>query len=87
MDKFIRKKVDIDKGSDLKNIYPAMDFLIASNKKGLGDNVEEFDKMSNAFSRVLSESSYEDRILIYGSFYTVSEFFEYSQSLQKVFNE
>ena len=50
-------------------------------------NVEEFDKMSNAFSRVLSESSYEDRILIYGSFYTVSEFFEYSQSLQKVFNE
>jgi glutamate synthase (NADPH/NADH) small chain len=30
-------------GSDLKNIYPAMDFLIASNKKGLGDNVEEFD--------------------------------------------
>ena len=30
-------------GSDLKNIYPAMDFLIASNKKGLGDTVEEFD--------------------------------------------
>tara|TARA_Y100000591_G_scaffold332063_1_gene368033 strand:- start:1753 stop:3195 length:1443 start_codon:yes stop_codon:yes gene_type:complete len=30
-------------GSDLKNIYPAMDFLVASNKKGLGDNVEDFD--------------------------------------------
>ena len=49
--------------------------------------VEKFDKMSSAFSRVLSESSCEDRILIYGSFYTVSEFFEYSQSSQKVFNE
>ena len=30
-------------GSNLKNIYPAMEFLTASNKKGLGDNVENFD--------------------------------------------
>ena len=30
-------------GSNLKNIYPAMEFLTASNKKGLGDAVEEFD--------------------------------------------
>ena len=30
-------------GSDLKNIFPAMDFLTASNKKGLGDKVEMFD--------------------------------------------
>jgi glutamate synthase (NADPH/NADH) small chain len=27
----------------LKNIFPAMDFLTASNRKGLGDNVELFD--------------------------------------------
>ncbi len=32
------------KGSDLENIYPAMEFLTASNRKGLGDNVELFDK-------------------------------------------
>ena len=31
-------------GSDLKNIFPAMDFLTASNRKGLGDKVELFDK-------------------------------------------
>ena len=31
-------------GSDLKNIFPAMDFLTASNKKGLGDKVEQFDE-------------------------------------------
>ena len=31
-------------GNDLDNIYPAMDFLTASNKKGLGDEVEMFDK-------------------------------------------
>ena len=31
-------------GNDLDNIFPAMDFLIASNKKGLGDKVEMFDK-------------------------------------------
>jgi glutamate synthase (NADPH/NADH) small chain len=31
-------------GNDLDNIFPAMDFLIASNKKGLGDEVELFDK-------------------------------------------
>ena len=30
-------------GNDLSNIYPAMDFLIASNKKGLGDKVDKFD--------------------------------------------
>ncbi len=30
-------------GSNLKNIFPAMDFLTASNKKGLGDKVEQFD--------------------------------------------
>ena len=30
-------------GNDLGNIFPAMDFLIASNKKGLGDKVESFD--------------------------------------------
>ena len=30
-------------GSDLKNIFPAMDFLTASNRKGLGDKVENFD--------------------------------------------
>tara|TARA_Y100001970_G_C14232583_1_gene859591 strand:+ start:1152 stop:2591 length:1440 start_codon:yes stop_codon:yes gene_type:complete len=31
------------KGNDIKNIFPAMDFLVASNKKGLGDKVELFD--------------------------------------------
>ena len=30
-------------GADLNNIFPAMDFLTASNKKGLGDEVEMFD--------------------------------------------
>ncbi len=30
-------------GNDLENIFPAMDFLTASNKKGLGDKVELFD--------------------------------------------
>ncbi len=31
-------------GSDLENIFPAMEFLTASNKKGLGDKVDLFDK-------------------------------------------
>ncbi|MDA8537351.1 NAD(P)-dependent oxidoreductase [Candidatus Pelagibacter bacterium] len=30
-------------GQDLANIFPAMEFLTASNKKGLGDEVESFD--------------------------------------------
>jgi len=30
-------------GSNLKNIFPAMKFLTASNKKGLGDEVKDFD--------------------------------------------
>lgn len=30
-------------GSGLKNIFPAMDFLTASNRKGLGDAVSDFD--------------------------------------------
>ncbi len=31
-------------GNDLDNIFPAMEFLTASNKKGLGDKVELFDR-------------------------------------------
>ena len=31
------------KGNDLANIFPAMEFLTASNKKGLGDEIELFD--------------------------------------------
>ena len=30
-------------GNNLKNIFPAMEFLTASNRKGLGDKVENFD--------------------------------------------
>ena len=30
-------------GNNLKNIFPAMEFLTASNRKGLGDKVEMFD--------------------------------------------
>tara|TARA_B100000242_G_scaffold206190_1_gene149592 strand:- start:196 stop:1641 length:1446 start_codon:yes stop_codon:yes gene_type:complete len=36
------REIDIP-GHNLKNIFPAMDFLIASNRKGLGDKVEIFD--------------------------------------------
>jgi len=32
------------KGSNLGNIFPAMEFLTVSNRKGLGDKVELFDK-------------------------------------------
>jgi glutamate synthase (NADPH) small chain len=37
------REIDLP-GNDLGNIFPAMDFLTASNRKGLGDNVELFDK-------------------------------------------
>ena len=36
------REIDLP-GSDLKNIFPAMKFLTASNRKGLGDRVENFD--------------------------------------------
>jgi glutamate synthase (NADPH/NADH) small chain len=36
------REVDLP-GKDLANIFPAMEFLTASNKKGLGDKVELFD--------------------------------------------
>ncbi len=36
------REIDIP-GHDLKNIFPAMEFLTASNKKGLGDKVKLFD--------------------------------------------
>jgi len=36
------REVDLP-GNDLNNIFPAMEFLTASNKKGLGDKVESFD--------------------------------------------
>jgi glutamate synthase (NADPH/NADH) small chain len=36
------REIDIV-GNNLENIFPAMDFLTASNRKGLGDKVELFD--------------------------------------------
>ena len=36
------REIDLP-GSDLANIFPAMEFLTASNKKGLGDKVSLFD--------------------------------------------
>ena len=40
----VYKARNIDtEGSKLKNIFSAMDFLTASNRKGLGDNVKLFD--------------------------------------------
>ena len=36
------REVDLP-GQDLKNIFPAMEFLTASNRKGLGDKVINFD--------------------------------------------
>ena len=36
------REIDLP-GSDLANIFPAMEFLTASNKKGLGDKVHLFD--------------------------------------------
>jgi len=42
------REIDIP-GKGLKNIFPAMQFLTASNKKGLGDKVPDFDNgMLNA---------------------------------------
>tara|TARA_B100001123_G_scaffold284451_1_gene316982 strand:+ start:2005 stop:3444 length:1440 start_codon:yes stop_codon:yes gene_type:complete len=37
------KEVNIP-GKNLKNIFPAMEFLTASNRKGLGDKVKKFDE-------------------------------------------
>ena len=37
------KAREIDIGTNLKNIFPAMEFLTASNRKGLGDKVKSFD--------------------------------------------
>jgi len=37
------RKIELP-GNDLENIFSAMEFLTASNKKGLGDKVELFDK-------------------------------------------
>jgi len=36
------REVDLP-GHNLKNIFPAMEFLTASNRKGLGDKVKDFD--------------------------------------------
>ena len=36
------REIDIP-GKDLKNVFPAMEFLTASNRKGLGDKVKLFD--------------------------------------------
>ena len=41
-DRYKPREVNLP-GADLQNIFPAMDFLTASNRKGLGDKVDLFD--------------------------------------------
>ncbi len=36
------REIEIN-GNRLRNVFPAMDFLVASNRKGLGDKVNDFD--------------------------------------------
>ncbi len=36
------REIEIN-GNRLRNVFPAMDFLVASNRKGLGDKVKDFD--------------------------------------------
>ena len=63
------REVDLP-GSELKNIYPAMEFLTASNKKGLGDKVEMFDNgnlnaennlISACFISLINDSARDNR--------------------------
>jgi len=45
------REIDLP-GSNLQNIFPAMEFLTASNRKGLGDKVKNFDDgMLNALNK------------------------------------
>tara|TARA_X000000368_G_scaffold11991_1_gene9651 strand:- start:263 stop:1702 length:1440 start_codon:yes stop_codon:yes gene_type:complete len=39
----VYKARELDINSEYSNVVPALDFLIASNRKGLGDQVESFD--------------------------------------------
>ena len=39
----VYKVREIDIPNKFKNIFPAMEFLTASNRKGLGDKVKSFD--------------------------------------------
>ena len=81
IDKWYCGTIDSERGMNAQEISSRL--TVASKNS----NVEKFDTMSDAFSKVLAESLYDERIIIYGSFYTVSEFFRYSQSQQKVLNE
>ena len=61
------REIEIE-GSDLNNIYPAMEFLTASNKKGLGDKVENFDNGSlNAKDKDVIVIGGGDTCLLYTS--------------------
>ena len=81
IDKWYCGTIDSERGMNAQEISSRL--TVASKNS----NVEKFDTMSDAFSKVLAESLYDERIIIYGSFYTVSEFFQYSNSFKKALNE
>ena len=50
--------------NDLKNIFPAMDFLTASNRKGLGDKVDLFDSNDNKHRYKIGKGNLIDMLIL-----------------------
>ena len=67
--------IDNSRGMNAKEIKTRMSTLVSKK------NIHTFDDIADASSRALSTLNSDDRLIIYGSFYTVSDYLSYHQSL------
>ena len=67
--------IDNPRGMNAKEIKTRMSTLVPKK------NIHTFDDIVDASSQALSFLNSDDRLIIYGSFYTVSDYLSHYQSL------
>ena len=77
VDKWYCGTINSDRGMNSDEIKTRMSSTI--NQK----NIKTFDSIDEACSQAMASLGKNDRLIVYGSFYTVSEFLDYYELINK----
>ena len=77
VDKWYCGTINSDRGMNSEEIKTRMSSSIDQ------DNIKTFDSINKACSQAIASLDKDDRLVIYGSFYTISEFLDYNELVIK----
>ena len=77
VDKWFCGTINSERGMNADEIKTRMSGAIGHN------DIETFDSIDEACTNAMKSLRKEDRLIVYGSFYTVSEFLDYYESISQ----